>query len=1049
MQGFHIYKSSAGSGKTFTLVKEYLKLALQNPAEFKQILAITFTNKATAEMKNRIIKALVELIENKNPGLESILKSEMPAGIDIQKNAGLVLDRILHDYSNFSISTIDSFFHKIIRAFSKEMQLPLRFDVEMNQSNVIVAITDNLLQDIGKNKELSVWLEKLMLFKLAEDKGWKIENDIQFIARELFKENFHAMPAAPMEVTETFIEQLFETKRSFEKKMQEYGEEALGIIKKHHLHINDFAHKSGGVANYFQKICYRNNPENYIPGKRSLEALENPDKWYSKTSENKELINQLVTEGIGADKPLIYILSDIVEYYTNESTLYNSCTEVLKLAYIFGIVSHLQEKLKEYRDEKNLVMMADTTHLLRQFISDSDTPFVFEKMGNAFKHFLIDEFQDTSDFQWHNLLPLLENAIGSNNFAMVVGDAKQSIYRWRGGNMQLLLSGVQQDLGHFKDLIHEEKLNTNFRSKKHIIEFNNSFFEKAAACIKLQIEADGHNLLDKAYLASEVHQKIAPKNNEGGYVQINLIEADDWKAKALSQMLLTIKELEKDHFALKDIAILVRKNTEGNAIAQFLFENGYTKVISSESLLLWNSPKIQFIINVLHYLNNRQNHIAKTNLLYFYARFKDWSHQNDHLFTDFNKPNNQLFETALPAEFTSQLNHLSKLPLYELSEQVVSIFELNKDPDAYIQRFQDLMLEYASKQRTDLRSFIDWWEKNKNSDKCSVIVPENENAIRILSVHKSKGLQFPVVIMPFTDWKLAPDARDVLWVSSDMPPFAPQQMVPVKPGKSLNNTLFKAAYTKELVQTYVDNINVLYVAFTRAEQRMYSFGPLPVNEKLSSIADLIHQTLGPNNFSEQGVYEVGACQEQVQGKEEQTEEIVKLSQYPSTRWQSKLAISTKAANLWDIVDNEKNENVNYGILVHDVLANVRVASDADKSITRLCHAGLINALEKAELKLKVSKVLALPQVASWFAEHWEVKNERELLLPDGQTMRPDRVIVHNNKALVIDYKTGAREKRHEEQVCRYAEVLEAMGYSPVEKYLLYINELHILKVENP
>ena len=301
--------------------------------------------------------------------------------------------------------------------------------------------------------------------------------------------------------------------------------------------------------------------------------------------------------------------------------------------------------------------------------------------------------------------------------------------------------------------------------------------------------------------------------------------------------------------------------------------------------------------------------------------------------------------------------------------------------------------------------------------------------------------------MPFTDWKLAPDHRDVLWVSSSEPPFEPNQMVPVRPGKSLNNTFFQEAYNKELVQTYVDNINVLYVAFTRAEKRLYAYSPMPLGEKLSTISDLMHQTLG-GEISAEGLYELGLTEMQEKQKEGASEAIMKMAFYPSARWQSKLAISAQANVLWEIVDNEKSEGVNYGILIHDVLANIRVSTDIDKSINRLYHAGLINDAEKKELKVKVSRVLALPQVRDWFTDAWEVKNEREMLLPGGQVLRPDRVIIKDKRAIVIDYKTGVREKKHLDQVQSYGRVLEEMGYAPVEKYLLYINELHLFKVEN-
>lgn len=1051
MHGLTIYKSSAGSGKTYTLVKEYLKLVLQRPSDYKHILAITFTNKATEEMKNRIIRALIELIEDKNPNLEKRLREEINNSLDIKKSAQQVLNYILHDYSNFSVCTIDSFFHKIIRATAKEMRLPLRFDIEMDTDRVVAEITDNLFQEVGKNKELTNWLYQFMILKINDDKGWKIEQDIHQIAKELFKERFNTSDTELI-LTADFVKVLRSIKKDFESKMKSLAERAMVKITTAGLTISDFAHGSRGVIGYFDKVRGNLYDINiYKPGIRVLEALENPVKWYVKSSLKKDEVERLVEDC------LQIILGEMLAYYRENYSQYVSVAEVLKFLYVYGIISNLQEKLKKYRDEKDILLMSDTNMLLKNFISQSDTPFIFEKVGTAYKHFLIDEFQDTSNLQWHNLKPLIKNAISDGNSAMIVGDVKQSIYRWRGGNMQLLLNGIKEDLKEYSSITKESVLNINYRSKKNIILFNNEFFKKASDILgsKLPLSAEFLNI---AYANNELSQQAPEKDKEGGYINISLIKEKltNWKEIALQNLLEILKKVKEDNYKYKDVVILVRKNTEGNTIANFLFDNGFKKIVSPESLLISSSPNIQFIINLFSYLNNPSDNIVKTQILYYYLNYineKPLKKSLHSIFTDFSNKSNTLFNNHLPHEFIKNTPSLIKLPIYDLTEHLIQIFKLNSSPDVYIQRFQDLVLEFSSKDNLSLSNFIEWWEEyGKNS---SVILPEDEDAISIMTIHKAKGLQFPIVIIPFMDWKLLPDNRDILWVSSAKAPFDQVSLLPVKSGSNLMESYFNEDYNKELTQSYIDNLNILYVAFTRPEDRLYIISQETTNDKVTTAAELLKEGLNKlNHFSINEMnlfyeYEMGETCSKQHDQSPSSYETLNLDKYPSSKWQSKFAISSESKKLWFsfLEENIKLQKLNYGILIHQILANIQTVDESEDIIDSLYHKGIIEEKEKQELRHRIEDLFKIQEVVQWFSNEWKAKIEREITLPSGEILRPDRVLIKDKKAVVIDFKTGKVEDKHQHQVNKYAQELSKMGYSPIEKYILYTSDKLLHKID--
>jgi ATP-dependent exoDNAse (exonuclease V) beta subunit len=1071
MQSFNtltIFRSSAGSGKTYTLVKEYLKLALTRPQSFKHILAITFTNKATDEMKNRIVKSLVDFTEGKSGELKEELKKILNQDEEIfNLNVQKLLGFILHDYTDFGVCTIDSFFIRVIRSLAKEMGLPLRFDTELNQDIVISEITGRLLLDAGKDSRLTSWLEDFIFSKMSVDKGWSIERELHLIAKELFKEDFRAVHRPEENISNDFIKELQVIKNSFESAMKSYGNEFSKAIGENNLATTDFSYGKAGVAGYFEKIKMKISPKDYEPGIRTKEAHASPEKWVSKSSKKKEEILQLVEDR------LRFILENIFKHIENNFRNYITATEVLNLIYIAGIVNKLDEKLKEYRDENDLLLISDTNLLLKEFISGADAPFIYEKTGNHYRHFMIDEFQDTSAFQWNNMLPLIENSLASGSSAMMVGDAKQSIYRWRGGKMQLLLTGIQNDLMHYDAITSVENLQTNFRSKKEIVAFNNSFFTAAPGCLPVpEISDDQKRDLVNAYRIGEVEQKTSGKNNDGGYVEIIFYDAknqnDDENESlgkndvALNQLLITLNKLTEQGYDLKDICVLVRTNTHGNQVAGFLFDNGYKKIISPESLLISKAPQIVFLVNLMKLLNDSEDKIAKAECINYYLTHINTS-QNIHGHDIFKIVNDsQLFYHTLPENFSNHLSRLKKLPLFELTEQLTEIFELNKQPDANIQRFQDLILEYLEKNPPSLSVFLEWWEENNESDKASVIVPSNENAIRIISIHKAKGLQFPVVIIPFPEWDLKPKSDTVLWAHSDKNPYSQYSLLPVKTTSSLEKSYFKEAYQWEVQQTLIDNLNLLYVAFTRAEERLYLFCPEVKTEKISKTSNLICKVVESNENWKENIsvangwrkFSAGddiskAKKNSEKGNEDTSFEkpqVISLSKYNSNPWQNKLVLAVNKNKISISDDENISAKSDFGILLHHILSRIIFSEDTEKVIRESLHSRMISIEQSEEIKNIATAVLEICEPHKWFSHEWKIKTEAEMLLPDGAVIRPDRVMIKDKKAVLLDYKTGEEEHFHELQLNAYEKNLLTAGYENVEKYLLYLKPIKLLKL---
>jgi len=1039
-----IYQSSAGSGKTYTLAKEYLKLAFKYPGAFRHILAVTFTNKATAEMKNRIIEFLIALSANKDKDLKKQLVSE-GVKIDIQSYSKLLLESILHDYSNFSVSTNDSFFNKVLRSFSKELKIQLGYQIDFDNITALDSVTDKLLGEVGTNEKLEKFMEDYIFSTMEDDKSWDVEKQIKNLGNEIFRERYWEKKfentsgsqslTDSRESLDDFISELDAIKKDFENKMKTFGDDAEKTMDLYSLVVEDFNYGYSGVMGYLIKNI-RNNKQ-YIPGKRALSACEDYSNWYSKNSKKKSIINEALDSG------LFKLLKSAVDFYDTEGIKYNTALEIKKTIYTVGIFEDLIRLLNEYRKDNRILLQSDISTILQSLISKEDSPFIFEKIGNSYRNFLIDEFQDTSSFHWKNFLPLIVNSLSEKNTSLIVGDVKQSIYRWRGGNMKLLLNQIYEDLSEFDELIETKNLNINRRSRKEIVEFNNIFFENAPSVLIDDIkDTEYEKLINNSY--SKAKQEILKDKSEG-FVNISFIQKDETEEqtkedKVKEKLLETIKNNLDDDYKLRDILILVRRKVEANKIAGWLAEKEY-EFVSSDSLMLENSPKVRTILNALRYIADNKNDISKIlmmqNYLYPLQEFGE-------IFS--GDKSREMFLKRMPGDFFKENEKprlkpvLNDLTIFELSEQLVKIFKIDENPDPYIIKFQNVIYEYSQKGNTDLISFLDYWEDHKVE--FSISVPEEIDAVKIMTIHTAKGLQSKVVIIPFANWKLVFDGtKDSIWVSSGNEPFNRASAYLVKATKSLTESYFKDDYMDEYVLTKLDNLNLLYVAFTRPEERLYVIVPDVADKNVSGlIKSVIEKTEILNENLKDNIFELGKKVKAVSEESKPEIKSSELKKYISQDWYKKITIKPKHKKLKVLMNKEFAFKTNWGNIIHETLSYIKTTDDAESAIDKVYYEGLITIEQKETLEKQIDKMLTDEKIIKWFSDEANIITETDILLKDGKILRPDRVVIENEKVTVIDYKTGIEKDEHIKQVNQYGEVLAQMGYKKIEKYLLYINE---------
>ncbi|MTI41227.1 UvrD-helicase domain-containing protein [Fulvivirga lutimaris] len=1044
---FSIYRSSAGSGKTYTLAKSYLKLALMGKGKFRRILGVTFTNKATEEMKQRIIKFLTLLKADEEKGLTQELCAELDINEStLKRRSSEVLSEILHNYSRFSVVTIDSFFHQVIRSFAREMGLQGTFSIDLDTDSVMQQVIDRMLSEIGddEHKEIKSWLTQYAEENVEEGESWDFRKDIGKLAKEVLKDNFKQFSDRIVGLADN-PKQLLDIKKQldviqfdFENSIKSICLEAIQYIENKGLEIKSFSRGTGGPAGLFSKLL---KFEWEITDPRRA-AADNFDAWITKTNTQRDFLEQVLGDFI------LPKYNELIDFFDNNFIHYQSALEVKRYFYTFGILSYINKYLQVYRDENDVMLISDLPDFLNKIISDSDTPYIYEKVGSRFDNYLIDEFQDTSSYQWNNFKPLVKNATDQGQFCMVVGDAKQSIYRFRGGDWKLLQHQVKHDIGEVLTI--ENNLDTNWRSSANVIDFNNDIFERLKPLIQ-HTYIDNPSELIAAKMEevlgsfNESFQKLPEhKAKDQGLVELKFIEVErgaeeGFKDLSIEYTIQKVEELQQAGYELRDIAILTRTTQEGKNIARAFIEHSTSEkaiaglrydVVSKEALYLTTSHVVQFIISVIKWLHDEKNKIELAHWFSTYLKYLKKSVDDEsELYFQLNN-----WAENVPTDFVKLRHQLKSLPLYELVEELCRIFELSKVKEeyTYLQGFQDAVLEYSKNERGDIAAFLIWWEDVRKNR--SIIVSDENNAVKVLTIHKSKGLEFPVVIIPFLSWSLDKQNNavdSIMWCETiDKPPFNLMPMVPLKYATALQNTYWADEYHHEKLKNLLDNLNVLYVAVTRPESALYITAPKGKEGSLGRVNELLYSLVkGQEQWDvETQKYTLGRLPDPIKSGRKSNE--VTLKDYSSHSWRSKVRLQMR-----DSANQNKehfNEAAAYGIKLHDALSKIRNADQIDQ----FKEHPLFSDLNKT--------VLALSE---YFDKSWEIRTEVPVLLPNGDMRRIDRLNQRDNKVVLIDYKTGSERDKDKSQMQEYMRLVSQMIKKPVEGLLFYLESQEILKVE--
>ncbi len=1064
-KSFLIYNASAGSGKTYTLVKEYLKIILSAKTNdaYRHILAITFTNKAVHEMKSRIVGNLSEFAKNNpNPKAQFLMQDlsqdlQPMTTVQIKSKSQQIIKHIIHNYAAFDISTIDKFTHKVIRAFAHDLGLPMTFEVTIENDNLLTEAVDALISKAGEDPVLTKLLVDFTMQKTDDDKSWDISKEIFEVGKLIHNENNHAEISLFKDKT---IEEFIEIKNKLDTICTKVKAETTQLVHKIMLLL-----QQNGIEN--SSFSYERFPKhlihivNFDVKLNDHRFLDFDDFAIKKTAKNRTVIESLIPE-------FLNILKTI---YTNLEKI-NGYTAFQKNITPLSLLNTISNEFSKIQTDKNLLSIAEFNALIHNEIQNQPAPFIYEKLGERYQHFFIDEFQDTSEMQWQNLIPLIDNATSSetNNqrgTLMIVGDPKQSIYRWRGGKAEQFIALTNQDSPFNNKEKECQNLETNHRSYAEIINFNNAFFSMMAD------EFSEPNYKDLYQNSS--FQKTTQK--AGGFVSIEMLDTefefeenteDENTSTALLQKkqyceiaYKTIDNIKKQGFKLSDIVILTRKRADGILIANFLTEKGMP-ILSSETLMIQNAPEVQFVIFILKYLKNNADEESKAQFLYFLAKNRqnqlpihDFMAEgmSQKLETDFEK-----WLSAFKISFSFQ--NIRKKSLYEMVEIVVKtmdkdvIFDSESSKNqsfsgAYMQYFLDIVLERDIKNQAGISDFLNYWDTN--SGKFSIPSPEGTDAVRIMTVHKSKGLEFPVVIFPFADEDYNRKPPQKMWLDADQEDYGLSRVLVNQTNSILHcGAIAKANFEQKKQEELLDNTNILYVALTRAEEQLYIItkpvlkkknGELPNN-----MAAFFYKFLQKTNRYDDKIrlFEFGSSkkvsEEQMFESQSKKMEIVK-----SVLDTNNIKIAQRESQMWG---THRQEAIEYGNIIHEILSFIKTENDIDFAVQKAIENGLITS-KQTEIVIKtILEIIQHPELISCFLPENKVLNEQTIIQKQGGILKPDRmVLTQNNEVLLLDYKTGAPQTKHHLQLEQYENAIVKMGFKVTKKALVYIGKkVEVVKI---
>ena len=1038
---FSIYDASAGSGKTYALVKEYLKIILKSskPDAYRNILAITFTNKAVHEMKSRVVESLSEFAKE-NPSEKALqlmqdIASDTNLSLkEITDKAKNIIKNLIHNYAAFDISTIDKFTHKVIRAFAHDLNLPITFEVSLDTENLLTEAVDAIIAEAGNDEELTKLLVDFTMEKTDDDKSWDVSREIMETGRLILNENNREEIT---QLNDKNIQDFIEIKTKLIQLCEELEAEsvasakvALGLIETNAIDEKSFS--AGHFPNHLRSI----SESKFNPKNKTYHEFD--DIKINKTAKDRALIESIIPE-------MLLILDSIYKIHQKK----NFYEAFLKNITPLSLLNTVSNELAKIQKEQNILSIAEFNKLINEQIQNQPAPFIYERLGEKYKHFFIDEFQDTSEMQWQNLIPLIDNALSSEDLSgergslMLVGDPKQSIYRWRGGKAEQFIE-LSKDKNPF---INPDKklfsLGTNWRSYSQVIEFNNDLF----AFLSEEFSNEDYKDLYKNHSHQKINSKI------GGYVNISFIpqiekkevlEDEDLDKNELYLLatLNRILEVKKTGFRNKDIVILTRKKAHGTAIANYLTEQGIP-ILSSESLMLGASSEVQNVIHILRYLKNNNDLQPKANFLYYIAQnYQDKLPVHDFIAEGMEQKTEEEFQNWLiNFNIDFSFKNIRKKSLYEAVEIIISkIIPINKR-NAYVQFFLDLVLEHDLKKQAGISDFLYYWDNN--SHKLSIPSPEGNDAVRIMTIHKSKGLEFPVVIFPFAEEDYSKSPPQKMWLNADEEIVGlPKALVDKSSKVEGYGHEASEIYLQKKQEDLLDNINVLYVALTRAEEQLHIISGMNIGKdgKLpNNMSSLFIKFLEINsNFDEAKMeYEFGDSKKLSVSKEmENGTEIV--PQLSSTLNPKNIKIAQRESVMWN---THQQKAIEYGNILHEILSFIKTKDDIELAITKAIESGLIITSQKEEVEKTISEIVNHLDLELFFSKEHQILNEKTIIQKEGNIVKPDRMVVNNNHEIyLLDYKTGLHQQKYQAQLENYQNAIEKMGFKVIKKSLVYIGD---------
>ncbi|RZN83830.1 MAG: DNA helicase UvrD [Winogradskyella sp.] len=1038
---FKIFSASAGSGKTYTLAKSYIKLliASKNQEHFRHILAITFTNKAVGEMKTRVIDML-KLFSSK----ENLLHPH-PMFIEIKTELSItqeqlfeqskpVLNKIIHNYGAFDISTIDGFTHRVIRTFAFDLKLPVNFEVELDQDYLLTKAIDALIAKAGTDKVLTKSLVDFAIEKADDDKSWDISYDFKKTGRLLLNEN--DLPYLN-ELKEKSLSDFNELKRELHKKTtllkEKIVKEAntiIHLIEEAGLQFDDFS--GSYLPKHFEKL----SSANFNVG---FEA-----KW-QEDLEDKTLYPKRVSDDIAST--IVEIQPVIVNAFNITKTLLFELKfkkAIYKNITPLSVVNALQKELNTLKEDENKLLISEFNTLISNEIKNQPTPFIYERLGEKFRHYFVDEFQDTSKMQWNNLIPLMDNALSSTSgTAMIVGDAKQAIYSWRGGDVQQFINLYEGIDNPFQIDSEINNLDTNYRSYAHVVAFNNSFFDFVSE----------HFFSREDYKSLYKDAKQNVSKNQNGYVNLSFLEFEDSEERheAYTHKTFEIVQscLEKG-YQLKDICVLVRKKKEGIAVSEY-FTSQNINIISSETLLLTNSPKVNLLNLVLALLINPNDKKLRLSVLDAISKLFDIEDKHHFFKSHLDLSAEELFIELKHIGIQLDYNHLLQMPLYEMVESLVRGLLLCKTAsDAYIQFYLDTILDYSNKQIPNILGFLEFFESKKET--LSIAIPNAINAVSVMTIHKSKGLEFPVVIFPFADIDIYREIEPKSWFPINNEDFNGFNHALINYSKDFQNFGEKGQeiFNEHQSELKLDNVNLLYVTLTRAIEQLYIVSKNDIN-KNGRANDKTYAGLFIKYLMHCNKWEDDKLEYSFGEPNNKTDVVLALADkgdyhFISTPKEAhNLKVITNSGLLWD---TEQEQAIERGNLIHLLMSKITTKHDVDFAIESLINLGQIQLTEVDELKKTVLAIIDNNEISEYFTSSYDVFNERDIITKDGLFLRPDRLTIKDRKVVIIDYKTGYKDEKYNVQLDSYSRVLVEMGFQVEKKLIVYINEnIEIIEVK--